>query len=80
MLSAHHLARVLRASGDQQRAAEACREVLAPRMYMPYRAVVWPDCMLWSNDRANWKLLVETWQGDFAHPAVAEARERLATP
>src|SRR5204863_9008436 len=36
MLASHHLARVLRASGDVAGAAKACEDVLAPRAYQGY--------------------------------------------
>ncbi|MCW5804248.1 MAG: hypothetical protein KIT31_17885 [Deltaproteobacteria bacterium] len=81
MLVSHHLARALLARRDPDGAARACAGVLAPRVYHTYRAILLPDCMLWSNDRGNWQRLVDAWQGaSFEHPAVAEARRRLAAP
>ena len=76
MLLAHHLARVLYATGDTDGAAAICHdEVIAPRLYEGYRAVLLPDCLLWTH---AWKQLVDSWQGSFEHPAVVEARRRLA--
>ena len=77
MLASHHLARVLRQKGDLAGARAACADVLAPRVYQGYRALLVPDCRLWSDDPAQSKLLVETWRGSFEHPAVVEARRRL---
>ena len=79
MLLAHGLARVLYASGDRAGASEACRDVIAPRLYESYRAVVLPDCLAWSDDRAGWQWLVDGWAGagSFAHPAVELAKQRL---
>ena len=78
MLAAHHLARALHDSGDHAGAAAACEEVLAPRVYQGYRALLLPDCQLWSEDPAQWKRLLATWRGTFEHPAVVEARRRVA--
>ncbi len=80
MLLAHHLARVLHAGGDTAGAVAACEEIVSPRMYIGYRAIVLPDCLLWSEDRASWQRLVDAWKGKFEHPAVVEARRRLAAP
>jgi serine/threonine protein kinase/tetratricopeptide (TPR) repeat protein len=77
MLASHHLARVLRQRGDAAGAKAACQDVLAPRVYQGYRALLVPDCRLWSEDPAQWKLLVASWRGGFEHPAVVEARKRL---
>jgi hypothetical protein len=77
MLVAHDLARVHHASGDSAAAAAACEEVISPRDYHGYRAILLPDCILWSNDRARWRQLDTAWRGDFAHPAVVEIRKRL---
>jgi len=78
MLTAHHLARALRASGDPAGAVAACQEVLAPRLYLPYRAIVWPDCVAWSGDPAATKQLLAAWTGTFMHPALANVKR--ATP
>jgi tetratricopeptide (TPR) repeat protein len=77
MLVAHHLARVLTKTGDAAGAKAACDDVISPRFYQPYRAIVLPDCLLWSGDPASWQQLVDNWRGTFAHPAVVEARKRL---
>jgi tRNA A-37 threonylcarbamoyl transferase component Bud32/tetratricopeptide (TPR) repeat protein len=78
MLLSYHVARLRHAAGDTAGAIAACDEVVNPRMYLPYRAVLLPDCLLWSEDRAAWRRLVDAWQGPFDHPAVVEARRRLA--
>jgi tetratricopeptide (TPR) repeat protein len=44
MLVAHRLALLLRATGDTAGAAAACEEVLRPRFYVNYRAVLLSDC------------------------------------
>jgi tetratricopeptide (TPR) repeat protein/predicted Ser/Thr protein kinase len=75
LLFGHHLARILYTRGDPAGAAAACQEVIAPRAYQVYRALLLPDCLLWSGQE---KRLVETWQGELDHPAVVEARRRLA--
>jgi hypothetical protein len=79
MLLGHHLARVLDkrhdvASGDLEGATRACEEVIAPRMYQGYRALLLPDCLLWSG---RGKQLLDQWTGEFAHPAVVEAKSQL---
>ncbi len=85
MLAAYDLARLLRGAGDAEGAAAACDEVLHPRVYRPYRGVLLPDCLLWSAEPAQplmrtmlLRQLTESWTGGFEHPAVVEARERLA--
>jgi hypothetical protein len=45
MLVAHRLALLLRATGDTAGAAAACDEVVRPRFYVNYRAVLLPDCL-----------------------------------
>ncbi len=80
MLVAHELARVLHAKSDIAGTIAACEEVVAPRVYQGYRAVLLPDCLLWSNNRKQWQWLVDAWSGGFAHPAVVEARRQLAAP
>jgi tRNA A-37 threonylcarbamoyl transferase component Bud32/tetratricopeptide (TPR) repeat protein len=52
MLLAHHLARAKRALGDAASAAAACDEVLHPRIYQVYRAVLMPDCSRWTAEAA----------------------------
>jgi tRNA A-37 threonylcarbamoyl transferase component Bud32 len=49
MLVAHELARVLHEDGDAAGAAEACDEVIRPRFYIDYRAVLLPDCVAWTK-------------------------------
>jgi hypothetical protein len=44
MLFAHCLARAARANGELAVAVEACREIVAPRVYQPYRALLLPAC------------------------------------
>jgi tetratricopeptide (TPR) repeat protein len=70
MLLSHALARVLQHGGDPAGARAACEEILAPRMYQSYRAIVLPDCLVWSG---RGKELLDVWRG-FDHPAVVEAR------
>ncbi|HUS32650.1 MAG TPA: protein kinase [Kofleriaceae bacterium] len=71
MLLAHHLARVLAKTGHEADAKQLCEEeVIAPRMYLPYRAVVLPDCLLWAGRGSE---LLDQWRG-FEHPAVVKAR------
>ena len=48
MLVAHELAARLHAKGDDAGASAACDEVIHPRVYINYRAVVLPDCLVWS--------------------------------
>jgi hypothetical protein len=74
MMIAHALARNLHAAGDQAGAKQACRDVLAPAQYYGYRAVLVPDCVLWSGDAAQMKWLDDTWSGELAHPSVVEVR------
>jgi tetratricopeptide (TPR) repeat protein len=79
MLLSHHLARVLHANGDDAAAKQACEAVITPRVYHPYRAVLLPDCVLWSGDRATYQQIADAWQGStFLHPSVVEIRKRLA--
>jgi tetratricopeptide (TPR) repeat protein len=85
MLLGHHLARARRAAGDRTGAAAACDEVLHPRQYQVYRAVLLPDCLVWTAEatsdpaqaKALYRRLVDAWTGSFAHPAVVTARSRL---
>ncbi|MGE5180659.1 MAG: tetratricopeptide repeat protein, partial [Acidobacteriota bacterium] len=51
MLAAHRLAHLLRDSGDDAGAAAACDEVIRPRFYVDYRAVLLPDCIAWTRPR-----------------------------
>lgn len=78
LLIAYQLARVLERAGDPAGAKAACEDVIEPRLYHAYRAALLPDCLLWSNDPARWRQLTGAWTGEFAHPAVIEARRRLA--
>jgi hypothetical protein len=80
MLVAYELARLLHGQGDIAGTIAACDEVVNPRMYQGYRAVLLPDCLLWSNNRNQWQWLVDAWTGGFQHPAVIEAKHRLASP
>ena len=80
MLIAYQLAHVLVAAGDRAGAKAACAEVIAPHLYQAYRAALLPDCVLWSDDPAAWRTLVDGWRGELAHPAVVEMRRRLAAP
>ena len=48
MLVAHRLARLLHETGDDAGAKAACDEVIRPRVYVNYRAVLLPDCVKWS--------------------------------
>lgn len=84
MLIAHHLARVLVADKRYGEAAEVCQEVLHPRNYQPYRAVLLPDCAVWSAREAQplyatmrYEQIVHPWIGEYEHPAVEEARRQL---
>ncbi|HEY1556151.1 MAG TPA: protein kinase, partial [Kofleriaceae bacterium] len=45
MLVAHELARLSREAGDAAGAAAACDEIVRPRFYLDYRAVLLPDCI-----------------------------------
>jgi len=49
MLVAHRLAKLLHESGDNAGAKEACDEVIRPRVYVNYRAVLLADCVAWSG-------------------------------
>jgi tetratricopeptide (TPR) repeat protein len=49
MLVAHRLARLLHDSGDAAGAAAACEEVIRPRFYVDYRALLLPDCIAWTK-------------------------------
>jgi tetratricopeptide (TPR) repeat protein len=52
MLVAHHLARVLHMTGDDAGAKKLCdEEIVAPRLYLPYRAVVLRDCRQWMQPK-----------------------------
>jgi hypothetical protein len=77
MMVGHALAKIHHAQGNVAKAREACREVIEPALYYAYRAVLLPDCVLWSGDRAGWQRLLDTWTGEFAHPSVVEMRRRL---
>jgi hypothetical protein len=69
MLVAHHLARTLIAVGDVAGAKIACREVIEPTLYLAYRAVLLPDCLAWTGNRAR---LSQLWRdATFQHPALA---------
>jgi tetratricopeptide (TPR) repeat protein len=48
MLVAHRLAKLLHDAGDDAGAAAACDEVIRPRLYVMYRAVLLPDCRKWT--------------------------------
>jgi hypothetical protein len=72
MLVGHALARVYHQLGKPAEAKEACLEVIAPRMYQTYRALLLPDCLLWSGEAAK---LVALWKdATFELPSVKEAR------
>jgi tetratricopeptide (TPR) repeat protein len=49
MLVAHRLAKLLHDSGDATGAAAACEDVIRPRFYVNYRAVLLPDCEAWTS-------------------------------
>ena len=49
MLVAHRLARLLHDAGQRDEAAAACEEVIRPRYYVDYRALLLPDCIAWSK-------------------------------
>ena len=72
MLVSHALARTLRMTGDDKGAAAACEEVVSPREYQTYRAVLLPDCLVWTGQP---KRLLAAWTGSFELPAVAAARK-----
>jgi hypothetical protein len=46
MLLAHRLAKLLASTGDPAGAAAACDEVIRPRFYLNYRAILLPDCLM----------------------------------
>jgi len=86
MLLSHHLARVRRKLGDVTGAAEICAEVIWPRRYETYRALLIPDCSLWTGDAATDPATAMEWyrrtaapwlETKFVHPSVVEARTRL---
>jgi serine/threonine protein kinase len=77
MLVAHALARNHHALGNAAAAREACRAVLEPTQYYGYRAVLVPDCVLWSGDRTQMKWLLEVWKGELSHHAIVEIRGLL---
>ena len=77
LLAAHDLARVLHAQGDKAGAKAACDEVLRPHLYVPYRAALVPDCVLWSEDAMQWRALSDHWTGELQHPSVVEIRRSL---
>ena len=86
MLLSHHLARVRKALGDDDGAANACIDVLHPRRYETYRALIAPDCWLWSGDAAGspagaeeaYRKASASWlNNEYVLPAVREARSRL---
>jgi tetratricopeptide (TPR) repeat protein len=74
MLASYYLARALHATGDAAGAAAACEDVIAPRVYQGYRALLLPDCVLWSGDRARGRQLLQGWTGELALPAIVELR------
>ncbi|MFW5920608.1 MAG: protein kinase domain-containing protein [Polyangiales bacterium] len=82
MLLAWGLARARRRLGDVDGAARACEQVLHPRLYHPYRALLVPDCVLWtaeteadpSHARTRLDTLLSRWTGDYPHPAIQRAR------
>lgn len=49
MLVAHELARLRHEAGDAAGVAAACDEVIRPRFYVDYRAVLLPDCLAWTK-------------------------------
>ena len=77
MLIAYQLAKVLVQTGDTAGAKAACMDVIAPRVYQPYRAALLPDCLVWSGEHAQLEQLARAWTGELAHPAVTEARRLL---
>jgi len=87
MLLSHHLARTRASRGDAAGAAEACAAVLRPRVYRTYRAVVLPDCEVWTAEagspeeaQAIYRALVDRWSGNFVHSAIVKAHDRLEAP
>ena len=65
-------------------AGKMCEEVLHPRVYHEYRAVMLPDWLVWSAEPSHplmrkllLRLLTNAWTGDAAHPAVDRARASL---
>jgi tetratricopeptide (TPR) repeat protein len=53
MLLAYHLARARHRAGDLAGARAACAEVLRPRVYRPYRAVLLPECTAWTTQASD---------------------------
>jgi hypothetical protein len=51
MLVAHHLAHLLHDAGDATGVAAACEEVIRPRFYIDYRALLLPDCLAWTGQK-----------------------------
>ena len=51
MMLAHELAKLLHAAGDAPGTAAACDDVIRPRVYENYRAVLLPDCVEWTARR-----------------------------
>ena len=49
MLLSHRLAGLLHAAGDAPGTTAACAEVIRPRFYVNYRAVLLPDCVAWTR-------------------------------
>jgi hypothetical protein len=49
MLLAHRLGKLLHERGDDAGAAAACDDVIRPRLYENYRAVLLPDCVAWAK-------------------------------
>jgi tetratricopeptide (TPR) repeat protein len=49
MLVAHKLAQLRHDAGDAAGTAAACDEVIRPRFYADYRAVLLPDCLAWTK-------------------------------
>jgi tetratricopeptide (TPR) repeat protein len=78
MLAAHDLARLLYAQGDTAGAKAACEEIVHPHLYVAYRAVLLPDCALWSVDPALWREVSDRWIGEHEHPSILEIRRQLA--
>ncbi len=77
LLAAHHLARVLYKQGDKAGAKAACDEVIHPHQYQAYRAALYPDCVLWTEDPVLMRQLSDAWTGEFQHPSVVEIRRQL---
>jgi serine/threonine protein kinase/Flp pilus assembly protein TadD len=53
LLLSYHLARARAALGDAEGAAAACDEVIHPRVYAPYRAVLLSDCLRWRDNAVS---------------------------